>query len=178
MEQIETKFHYLEQEVRIDRQFRAHPRQYAFQAGLATLTLALVLCLESALSNAALITAIAASAFVVFIGPNNRLAAPQRVLGGHFIGCVIGLLGAALLGPLHDYVSDTATITHIFAALGVGITIFGMGALDWEHPPAAGTVLGLILGVDVLENAALVMLSVAMINVVRALLRRRLVDLL
>jgi CBS-domain-containing membrane protein len=163
---------------RIDQQFRTHARQYLAQAALATGTLAIVLIIEDALTNVALITAIAASAFLVFIGPNVRLAAPRRLMGGHFVGCCVGLAGALVLSLVRADVSNAILARNLIAAMAVGVGIVVMGATDTEHPPAAGTVLGLVLGADAIENALLVMLAIGLINAARALLRRWLADLL
>jgi CBS-domain-containing membrane protein len=162
----------------MDQQFRNYPRQYLVQAGLATGTLATVLLIEDVLSNAALITAIAASAFLVFIGPNERLASSRRIVGGHFVGCCVGLAGALVLSLVEDQGTHAGLLEHVVAAISVGAGIIAMGASNTEHPPAAGTVLGLALGEKALESALLVMLAVLVIVGVRMLLRRWLMDLL
>jgi CBS-domain-containing membrane protein len=161
----------------MDRQFRNYPRQYLVQAGLATGTLAAVLVVEDVLSNAALITAIAASAFLVFIGPGERLASSRRVIGGHLVGCCVGLLGALALSLVEDQAASAGLLRHLVAATSVGAGIVAMGASNTEHPPAAGTVLGLVLGDRALENALLVMLAVLVIVSVRTVLGRRLMNL-
>jgi CBS-domain-containing membrane protein len=162
----------------IDRKFLSHPKRYVFQTALATGTLAAVLVIGGALSNVAIITAIAASAFLVFIGPDQRLAQPRRVIGGHLTGCLAGLAGALALGLIHDHVSGAAFVDEVIAAIAVGAGIIAMGMSDTEHPPAAGTVLGLVLGAHAIESAVVLMLAILMIHAARQLLRPWLVDLL
>ncbi|MPZ48270.1 MAG: hypothetical protein GEU75_02985 [Dehalococcoidia bacterium] len=162
----------------VDPAFKAKAGRYVAQTGLATMSLLILLLLGDALSNAAIVTAIAASAFLIFIGPNARLAQPKRVIGGHLLGCCIGLVFALLLHLVPDSISQSFLATNSLAALAVGIGILAMGATDTEHPPAAGTILGLVLGDRELEIALLLLLSIGLLHATRTLLRRWLVDLL
>jgi hypothetical protein len=69
-------------------------------------------------------------------------------------------------------------LLNLVAALAVGAGILVMATTDTEHPPAAGTILGLVLGSHPLVSAALVVLAACLITTSRRLLRRWLIDLI
>ena len=126
----------------LDRRFLRRPHQYMIQAILAAITLAILVSVEDALTNAATVTAIASSAFIVFMAPHSKLARPRRVLGGHAIGITIGLTGFFVAT---EVLGGSEVAVDLVAAVGVGISMLAMAGTDTEHPPAAGTVLGLVL---------------------------------
>ena len=64
------------------------------------------------------------------------------------------------------------------AALSVGVGIFGMVATNTEHPPAAGTALGLMIHGWSASAVAFIILGAITLPAVRILLRPRLVNLL
>ena len=67
---------------------KAHTRvdSYLFQCGLATIFLIAVLLLQDAVLRAAIIVAVASSAFIIFVVPDSVAATPRRVIGGHIVG--------------------------------------------------------------------------------------------
>ena len=69
--------------------------------------------------------------------PNNVSGQPKRIIGGHLHGFFVGSCFAIF--PLMDFLLFGA----LWHALAVGITLFAMVVLDFEHPPAAGTALGM-----------------------------------
>jgi hypothetical protein len=144
---------------------------------LASTTLGLVLLIESRITNVAVITAIASSAFVVFTRPGARMTIVRRVLGGHIVGVLVGLLAVVLLQLGQQGTGTLTGTTGSIAAVAVGVSMLAMAITDTEHPPAAGTVLGLIIGADPLRSAALVMGAAIFLCSVRSLLRRWLTDL-
>jgi len=122
---------------RISSSFTALWKHYLLQSFAATVVLFIVL-LSLTLENAVVIASIGATAFIVFTMPKSATAQPRRVIGGHIIG-----LGAGLLCTLIPH-GDTIISLAIYS-LAVGIAIFSMVALDFEHPPAAGTALGVAI---------------------------------
>jgi CBS-domain-containing membrane protein len=161
----------------LDRHFLRRKERYLLQAALAAVALAAVLAVESALSSAAVVTAVASSALIIFTVPHSRMSRPRRVLGGHAVAIVIGLLAAALLHEGLGEPYETNLVTGIAAALAVGVSMLVMAATDTEHPPAAGTVLGLTLAPDPLGSGLLVIAAAAALSAVRTLCRRWLIDL-
>ena len=70
------------------------------------------------------------------------------------------------------------------AALSVGVGIFVMVVTNTEHPPAAGTSLGLVIqccqpsvGVD-WSSISFILVSALLLSIVRIALRDRMVNLL
>ena len=123
--------------VEIDSKFPKHWRRYLIQSSYAAAT---VFFITITLSNSPVIIAsIGATAFIVFAMPNNIAAEPKRIIGGHFLGFFIGSCFAVF--PFMDVVLFKA----LWFSLSVGITILFMVVLDLEHPPAAGTALGMTL---------------------------------
>ena len=114
---------------------KAHTRVYSylFQCGLATIFLIAVLLLHDAVLRAAIIVAVASSAFIIFVVPDSVAATPRRVIGGHVVAIIIGTIFAAIAGP-HE---DSSYFVDIMAALSVGLSILVMVSTNTEHPPAA-----------------------------------------
>ncbi len=122
---------------RIRSQFKRLWKNYIYQSFFAACTLAIVLLVLN-MENAVVIASIGATAFIVFTMPRNTTAMPRRVIGGHIIGLISGSLVAFI--PHNNEFSCI-----LVYALAVGISIFLMVALDFEHPPAAGTALGVAM---------------------------------
>ena len=80
----------------IDRKFRRHWKNYIFQCALSTLALLLILLVVDVVLRAAIVVAIASSAFIVFVRPHGEAAAPQRVVGGHVVAVIVGAAFSAL----------------------------------------------------------------------------------
>ena len=150
-------------------EFRQHWKNYVFQSLLATLVLLLALWVMKT-NQRVLVASLGATAFIVFALPNSLTARPRNVFGGHVIGLLCGVLANWLA------VSDSPYVIIVYAA-AVGITMFVMVVFDLEHPPAAGTALGIaILGAG--EGAILsVLTGAALLALAHYLLRRWLRDL-
>ena len=72
---------------------------YLFQCGMATASLVVILLVEDAVFRAAIVVAVASSAFTVFIVPNSIAAMPRRVIGGHIVAVIAGGIFSAILFP-------------------------------------------------------------------------------
>ena len=158
----------------LDRRFLRRPHRYALQATLAAITLGLLVTVEDAFANPAAITAIASSTFIVFMAPNSLIAGPRRVLGGHGIGLAIGTLGFLIA---NDVFGGTFLARDLAAAVGVGMSMLVMAATDTEHPPAAGTVLGMVLVEDPLNPALMVLVAAIGLSLARQFFRPWMIDL-
>jgi CBS-domain-containing membrane protein len=102
------------------------------------------------------------------------MAGPRRVLGGHAIGLIIGLPAFLLADRVFG---DTGLARDLTAAAAVGISMLVMAATDTEHPPAAGTVLGLVLASDPLRPAVMVILAALALSMARHVFGRWMIDL-
>ena len=115
--------------------FRRHWKSYVVQSLMAFATLFLVLILlgENRLANVA---SLGASAFIVFAMPTEITGRTRNLVGGQFVGLIVGALIG--LAPIENYAMNV-----VLAAMAVGLTMFIMVVIDMEHPPACGTALGM-----------------------------------
>ena len=130
-----------------DRRVISHAPQYLFQIGLATIALAVVLLVEDRIFNAAIVVAIASTAYIVFVIPDSVAATPRKVLGGHAVAVLVGgilsyLFSFTFLGTL---AVESRLFFDIIAAASVGLSILIMVSTNTEHPPAVGILLGVAL---------------------------------
>ncbi|MFC1874341.1 HPP family protein [Chloroflexota bacterium] len=143
---------------RIGSEFKELWKNYLYQSFLAAIVLAAVMFVLT-MQDAVVIASIGATAFIVFLMPNNVTANPRRVVGGHIMGLISGSLAALILH--HTVISYI-----VVYAIAVGLSAFLMVALDFEHPPASGTALGIAItglhpSVFFTVIASSVMLSIA-----------------
>ena len=122
---------------RISSEFRRLWKNYLYQSFLADIVLAVIM-LALTMQDAVVIASIGATAFIIFLMPSNITANPRRVVGGHIIGLVSGSLAALIL----QYTIISYVVVY---AIVVGLSAFLMVALDFEHPPASGTALGIAI---------------------------------
>ena len=92
---------------------------------------------------------------------------------------MIVALGLALLylTPVGGFAGESAHLTSDLMAAAVGLSILIMVVFNTEHPPAAGTVLGLAVEGWTLSAVFFVLLGAVMLSVVHGVLRPRLVNL-
>ncbi|MHA1505856.1 MAG: HPP family protein [Candidatus Asgardarchaeia archaeon] len=150
-------------------ELRSFWKNYVFQSLLATLTVFLVLLLLS-IEHAVIIASIGATSFIVFAMPKNITARPRNVIGGHMVGL--------FSGSLFSLIPQTSFIFSItLYSFAVGLSIFMMVVTDTEHPPAAGTALGVVVRGFSLNVAIAVITSSLILSAVHHLLRPLLRDL-
>ena len=164
----------------LDRNFRQRLPKYLFQCGLATLALIIILLIQDAVLRAAIVVAIASTVFIVFIIPDSVAATPRKVIGGHVVAVIIGSILFAILSiPAIDVVvKDSSYIIDLIAALSVGLSILLMVMTDTEHPPAAGTALGLIIPGWSWSAVVFIICGALILSMMRLVLRPKLVNLL
>lgn len=144
-------------------------KNYLYQSLLATVVVFVVL-LALTLENVVVIASIGATAFIVFTMPKNLTARPRRVIGGHFIGL--------FTGSLCFLIPHTSTLTTAMVlSMAVGISVCLMVALDFEHPPASGTALGVVLTGFSPDIFIAVLTSVIILSVAHYFFKRLLRDL-
>ena len=123
---------------------------------------------------------IASSAFTVFVIPDSVAATPRKVIGGHFVAGIVGAVISLSIQStgLNSLAEETRYFIDIAAALSVGIGIFVMVVTNTEHPPAAGTSLGLVFyGFD-WTSMVFILLSALLLSLVRVALRPKMINLL
>ena len=96
------------------------------------------------------------------------------------MGVVVGSAVASVLNiPVIDTLAEESRyISDLGAALSVGMSIFLMVITDTEHPPAAGTALGLVIPGWSWSAVVFIMSSAVILSLPRIALRRKLVNLL
>ena len=153
----------------MDPKLPSYWKPYILQSSYAAGTVFFITLLLS--ENPVVIASIGATAFIVFALPNNIAAEPKRIIGGHFLGFFIGSCFAVF--PFMHIVLFKA----MWFALSIGFTILLMVVLDFEHPPAAGTSLGMTL-VGYSNSAAIaIIISVLLLTVIAYLSKPYLEDL-
>lgn len=144
-------------------------RNFLSQSSLAAATVFLVLFVIT-IENSVVITAIGATAFIVFAMPKSITARSRNVIGGHLIGLTLGSLCALIPQPSFLY--------SAFAySLAVGLSTLTMVITDTEHPPAASTALGVAITGFSLSVAVAVITSVTLLSLAHRTLRPFLKDL-
>jgi CBS-domain-containing membrane protein len=114
-----------------------------------------------------LISAMGATAFIVFAMPTTVSAQRRNVIGGHIVGLASGAI-----------FYFTALPYFVEYPLAVGITIFLMVALDVEHPPAAGTALAVVINEVSYDAFVTIMIGAVVLSQCRYYLKGYLRDLI
>ena len=163
----------------IDKSFKRAPKSFIIQSLLAVVAVAIILYFVEVLTHAAIVAALGASAFIVFAMPHSITAQPRKLIGGHVVGLLAGTFCyyVFLTGPLGKLITGWEFTTLFIYALAVGLSIFLMAITNTEHPPAAGTALGIVAHVWSYQVVIFVLLSVIGLAIVRALLGSYLRDL-
>jgi len=78
--------------VLVDKKFKKNKLKYIFQCFLATLAILAVLIFLDVLNEATLITALGASAFIVFVMSTQYSSDPRRLSGGYIVGLIVGFI--------------------------------------------------------------------------------------
>lgn len=128
-----------------DPGFARKPLRFALQSGLATLAMLVTLMFVQSLSNAAIAAGLASSVVGIFITPANRTTRIRAVAGGHGVALALGALFSLLLfsGPVENFLGNAEFLRTLGYAIVVGLSMLLMAVTNTEHPPAAGTALGM-----------------------------------
>ena len=164
----------------VDVKARSRLPSYLFQCGLVTASPLIILLVEDALLKAAIVVAVASTAFTVFVVPDSVASTPRKVIGGHAVAVVAGSIFAGVIAipDIAASVESSRYLRDSIAALSLGLGVFGMVVTNTEHPPAAGTALGLVVHGWSGSAVAFIMVSAVALTVVRLALRPRLINLL
>lgn len=153
-----------------DKKFPPHWCNYVLQSFFATASVFIVL-FALRQQNLVVAASLAATAFTVFTMPSRVTASTRNVIGGHTIGLVFGSLFALI--PVSSAISHDAVY-----ALAVGSAMFIMAITNTEHPPAAGTALGVVTAGFSIQVVLGVTIGVGVLTLIHRLLRPFLIDLL
>ena len=153
-----------------DRRLKPYWRSYVFQSLLATVAVFMAL-IVMAFRQMIVISSLGATAFIVFVMPCRAITRTRNILGGHLMGFFCGWCFSLI--P-HEQMLLTAGIY----ALAVGVSIFLMVITETEHPPAAGTALGVAISGITFPEVFQFVLSILMLALVHNLLKSRMRDLI
>ncbi len=160
----------------LDQYIHSKWPQYLLQCFLAIVSLFLILIIGDSVMRAAIVVGVASSAFTIFVVPDSIAATPRKVIGGHLVAILIALLIVVLIQVLN--INDSRLILNICAAVSVGIGIIIMVVTNTEHPPAAGTSLGLIIHGFDWSSVIFIIASTLLLSLIRIILRHRMINLL
>jgi len=150
-------------------ELKSHWKNYLFQSALAGLSVFLLLVVLH-LRNIVVVASIGSTAFIVFTMPREITAGTRSVIGGHLVGFCCGTLSALI--PASYYFPPA--LGYSFA---VGLSILIMVVTDTEHPPAAGTALGVAISGFSTEVLFSLLISVVVLSTIHRFFKAHLKDL-
>jgi len=163
-----------------DRKLKKYFPNYILQSLLATITLTIILYFENIFTNTAVVASLGATTFIIFAMPGYTTARPRSVIGGHIIGIVSGILCfyIASLAQNKEYFFLSHEILKILIpSLSVGLSIFFMVITNTEHPPAAGTALGIVVQGWSYSTILVILITISLLSLTKYLLKAWLKDL-
>ena len=162
-----------------DPGFVSSPLRFVIQASLATLVMLAILTFVDSLSTAAIAAGLASSVVGVFIAPSNSTARIRSVVGGHGVALLLGSLFSVFLflTPIETFLGNTEILRLLSLASAVGLSMLLMAMTNTEHPPAAGTALGMASREFDLLIFFSIIGAVALLAVMKLALRPQLRDL-
>ncbi len=149
-------------------ELKTHWKYYVIQSLAATITIFILFMLVSIQKKPVIVASIAATTFIIFAMPGYITAKPRNVIGGHVIGMICGFLIPAV--PLHHLVPQSVSVSLLYA-LAVGASIFLMVITDTEHPPAAGTALGVAIAGFSIKITLTILICVVVLSSVHYIFR-------
>jgi len=163
-----------------DKKFKKNRLKYIFQCFLATLTIFAVLIFLDVLNEAALITALGASAFIVFTMPTQYSSDPRRLIGGYIVGLIVGFMFflLSISTSSNQIFENEITLLVIFGAISVGFAVFIMAVTNTEHAPAAGIALGLVINKWDYLTIIFIILAILWLAGIRIILKNYFMDLI
>ena len=164
----------------IDKKFRKNTLKYIFQCILATLTILAVHFFLDILNETAIITALGASAFIVFTMPTQYSSDPRRLIGGYIVGLVVGYFFYLIstLDIVTKLIGNHTTKLIMFGSVAIGFAIFIMAVTNTEHAPAAGIALGLVINRWDYITILFIIVAILWLIIVKLALKKYLMDLI
>jgi CBS-domain-containing membrane protein len=154
----------------IDNKFKSNWKSYVIQSSFAALSVFIIILILK-MEHAVVIASIGATAFIVFAMPNNITAKPKKIIGGHLVGLITGSFFAI-------FTNDYLILTALIYSAAVGVAFLIMVITDTEHPPAAGTALGLSITGYSIDAVVAVLTSVIILSIIQFFAKSKLKDLI
>jgi len=156
----------VESQTTISGKFKRFWKHYLLQSLLAAATLSIIVLILGK-DKVVVISAMGATSFILFAMPKSISAQTKNVVGGHLVGL--------LCGTVFYFTSLPYFIEYPCA---VGIAICLMVALGFEHPPAAGTALAVVINEVSSDVFITIMASALVLSQCKYFLRNHLKDLI
>lgn len=150
-------------------ELKKHWKNYFFQSLLAGLSV-FVLLVVLHMQNIVVVASIGSTAFIVFAMPREITAKARNVIGGQLVGFFCGALSGLI--PTSYYFPDA-----LIFSVAVGLSILIMVITDTEHPPAAGTALGVAISGFSIEVFFSLLISVVVLSIIHHFFKAYLRDL-
>lgn len=163
----------------IDKRFASNFRDYLVQSVLAACAMLVVLVFVDSLADAALAAGLGSSIVILFVHPSSPSAKVRSLVGGHSFALMIGACALFIFSsPISAYINDTRILFDVTLALSVGVLILVMAITDTEHPPAAGTLMGVALQPWDPTKVGIIVGAVIMLAIIKWMLRHYIKDLI
>ena len=163
-----------------DPKFKENVPRYILQCLLAMIIIFVVLLLDDAVFSMTIVASLGASTFIALTMPHTNASRPRYLIGGYVVGAACGVLMNyacnRLLSVNFQVFGHSPYI--ISCAAAVGLAMFVMVITDTEHPPAAALSMGLVAQTDVVITALTAVAGIVIICSVKAVLKKRLKNLL
>jgi CBS-domain-containing membrane protein len=177
---ISERFHLPERVEVVDPRFSRYYHRYLAQAALAVIAMLVILLFVDSLADAALAAGLGSSVLILFLHPSSAAARPRSVIGGHALALLVRV-GCSLIlfnSPAADFLKETRVLFDLSQALSLGMLILIMAITNTEHPPAAGTVLGISMqALDPLRTAIFIA-AVILLAIIKYFLKFHLHELI
>ncbi len=163
----------------IDKSFLKAPKNYIIQSLLAMFVLGVILYFVNIITHAAIVAGLGASVFIAFAMPRSITARPRRLIGGHLVGIICGLISYYLffIGPFAGATAEIEAVRWFAYAFSVGLAMFLMSVTLTEHPPGASTALGIAITGFEIHTISFILICAVGLSIVKRLLRPFLIDL-
>ena len=178
--EVSERLHLPEDIEVVDPRFRRYWYSYLVQGLLATAAMLIILLFVDSIADAALVAGLGSSVVILFVHPSASAARPRSVVGGHVLGLVVGI-GCSLLvfsSPAGGFIEHSRLLSDLSLALSVGMVILVMAITNTEHPPAAGTVLGMSLQAFDPVRTVVFIVAIILLSMMQYMLRSHLHDLM
>jgi CBS domain-containing membrane protein len=162
-----------------DKEFKQHKLQYVLQCTLAIIAIFAALMTLNLVYSDLVIASIASTTFVVFTMPHKVRSKSRYVIGGYFIGFIVGMLSYLLAHFFMGYFPIIQNYyDELFGAIAVGGSIFFMVIFNLEHPPASAVSLAMVINHWNRWTIFVTVVSLIFVLGLRYILRNKLINLL
>lgn len=160
---------------------------FLWQPALAIAVICLLLFLFNRFAASDILWAVgagslASSCCLVFGSPSSQSASVRCILGGYAIGILSGELVRLLLlyfgiTSVNFLAMMDAHWIGLLASISVGLSILLMSFFRFQHPPAVGMSLVLVLDLRDYRTLAVVVIGAVLVATLRVVFAKKLADL-